>query len=358
MERLEKISQIAKDMGVDAVLLTSEINMQYATMYKGVEGMVVVDAKGNGICFTDSRYIEDASAKITPLGYRVVEPENRYPTPDTVRKYVSDMGYQTVAYEDQRMTVSEFEDYKNILSAELIPLGNRVEKVKEVKEPQEIQWITDAQRIAERALERLIPDIRVGAYEDELCAKIRYYMAMEGSTGFAPGMILVAGATTSMPHGQPSHKQIQEGDFLTIDYGAEVNGYWSDMTRTFAIGHATEKMRRIYQIVSEAQQAGIDAFEVGKTGAEVDAAARNVIINAGFGEYFGHSLGHSLGLEVHETPMASRTYHEKYQEWNITTVEPGIYIPGEFGVRIEDMVYLSPEGKVNLTNFPKELMIL
>lgn len=170
--------------------------------------------------------------------------------------------------------------------------------------------------------------------------------------------MLVSGAKTSMPHGVASHRAIEAGDFVTIDYGANIRGYLSDMTRTFAVGYATEKMREVYEIVLEAQQAGIDAFAAGRTGIEVDWAARSVIEKAGYGPCFGHGLGHSLGLNIHENPRANRTYQGRFVERNVITVEPGIYIPGEFGVRIEDMVYLSPEGKVNLTRFPKELTVL
>lgn len=358
MGRLSKLTGLVKSKGADALLLTSGVNMHYATMYGGIEGMVIVDVSGRGVVFTDSRYIEDAVKKIEPLGYKVIEPEGSYPTPKTIKEYVEKMGYQTIAYENQLMTVAEFGVYQELIAARLIPLDDGVEKLREDKEPEEIEWITQAQRIAERALERLLPEIKVGAYEDELCAKLRYYMAMEGSSGFAPGMPLISGKKTSMPHGQPGHEKIEKGDFVTIDFGAEVNGYNSDMTRTFAVGHATDKMKQVYEIVKEAQQAGIEAFMIGKTGKEVDFAARNVIERAGFGQYFGHGLGHSLGLEIHENPRASRTYEGKFMEGHIITIEPGIYIPGEFGVRIEDMVYLSPKGMVNLTEFPKELMIL
>lgn len=358
MGRLQKLARLAEAKGVDAILLTSEVNMQYATMYGRLEGMVIVDAAGRGTVFTDSRYIEDAVRRIGPLGYEVIEPEGSYPTPGTIRDYAERMQYRTIAYENQRMTVVEFAVYEKLLPAVLIPLDDGAEVLRENKEPEEIEWITQAQRIAERALNRLVPEIRVGAYEDELCAKLRYYMAMEGSSGFAPGMPLISGKKTSMPHGQPGHKKIEKGDFVTIDFGAEVNGYNSDMTRTFAVGFATERMKQVYQIVLEAQAAGIEAFQAGKTGREVDGAARSVIERAGFGSYFGHGLGHSLGLEIHENPRASRTYEGTFREGHVITVEPGIYIPGEFGVRIEDMVYLSPEGKVNLTKFPKELMIL
>lgn len=295
---------------------------------------------------------------MSPLGYQVIEPEGSYPTVQTVADYLRKQHYTRVAFEDCRMTVSELAQYQSVVECTLVPMAEAVESLRQVKEPQEIEWITEAQRIAERALRRLLPEIRVGAYEDELCAKLRYYMACEGSTGFAAGMILVGGATTSMPHGQPTHKPLEAGTFVTIDYGAEYHGYQSDMTRTFALGSYTEKMRQVYDTVLTAQLAGIEAYAAGKTGVEVDHAARSVIEQAGYGAYFGHGLGHSLGLEIHENPRASRTYTGVFERGNVITIEPGIYIPGEFGVRIEDMIWLSPDGKQNLTNFPKELTVL
>ena len=161
-----------------------------------------------------------------------------------------------------------------------------------------------------------------------------------------------------MPHGRPSHKAIEPGDFVTIDMGAVVNGYMSDMTRTFAVGHATDEMRAVYATVLEAQAAGLAAFAEGMRGCDVDKAARDVIEAAGYGAYFGHGLGHSLGLNIHEDPRASRTYTGTFPARSIVTIEPGIYLPGRFGVRIEDMVWLAPDGKENLTHFPKDLTIL
>lgn len=358
MTRLKKLTGLVERLGVDAVLLTSEISLRYATKFKGLEGMVLITAKGEGICFTDSRYIEAVTKQITPAGYQVIEPEGSYPTCETIRDFVLDHDIKALGFEDRTMSVAEYQKYLDILPCKLIPIGDGLEALRRVKEPYEIECIVKAQRIAEDSLTKLLPDIKPGAYEDELASKLRYYMGLGGSEGFAEGMILVCGATTSMPHGQPSHKAISDGDFVTIDFGALVEGYFSDMTRTFGVGHVTQKMKDVYNIVLEAQLAGIDAFECGRTGKEVDAAARDVIAKAGYGKYFGHGLGHSLGLEIHESPRASKTYSGRYQMYDITTIEPGIYIPDEFGVRIEDMIYIDPEGKHNLTNFPKELMIL
>lgn len=357
MNRLEKLTALVQELGLDALLLTHAENMQYATLFPHLEGMVLVLRSGEGVCFTDSRYIEHATRVMTPQGYRVIEPEGSYPTVETIRAFVEEKGIQTLGFEDETMTVASFEAYRAALPCELRPLGGALSRLRQIKEDQEIEWIAQAQAIAEDALWKLLPDIRVGAYEDELAAKLTYLMSLGGSQECCTP-ILVSGANSSMPHGRPTHKAIQAGDFVTIDMGATINGYMSDMTRTFAVGHATDEMRTVYDIVLKAQQAGLDAFAEGMRGCDVDAAARNVIEQAGYGAYFGHGLGHSLGLNIHEDPRASRTYTGIFPARSIVTIEPGIYLPGRFGVRIEDMVWLSPQGKANLTHFPKELMVL
>ncbi len=357
MSRLTKLARLTKELGLDAMLLTHEENMHYATLFPHLEGMVLVMRDGEGVCFTDSRYIENATQVMAPQGYAVVEPEGSYPTVETIRDFVASRGIRALGFEDITMPVSVFESYRAALPCELIPLGDAVLKMRQSKEEEEIACLVKAQRIAEEALQQLLPEIRVGAYEDELAAKLVYLMNLGGSQASVMP-IFVSGAKTSMPHGRPSHKSIEEGDFVTIDMGAIVDGYMSDMTRTFAVGSASEEMRKVYSIVLAAQQAGIDAFAEGMRGCDVDKAARDVIEGAGYGAHFGHGLGHSLGLNIHEDPRASRTYTGVFPARSIVTIEPGIYLPGRFGVRIEDMVWLSPQGKQNLTAFPKELMIL
>lgn len=355
MQRLEKIVNLSKKLELDAILLTSEVNIQYATLYPNLEGIVVVDKNGEGICFTDSRYIEDATEKITKLGYNVIEPEGSYPTVSTIKEHFIKKGYKQIGFEDNRMSVKVFESYKTI---DVIwkPLNGQLEELRESKEQEEVLWIKEAQKIAEKALEKILPEIKIGMYEDELASRLRYYMAKGGSESFCQGMTLVSGKTTSLPHGIPLHKKLESGGLLTIDFGAQYNGYQSDMTRTFALGKISDEMKTVYNIVKEAQMAGIDALAIGKTGKEVDFAARKVIEKAGYGEYFGHGLGHSIGLEVHENPRANKTCESKLKEGTVITIEPGIYLPGKFGVRIEDTLYLSPTGTINLTNFSKELI--
>ena len=357
MERLKKLAAMARANGCDGILITEEENLIYATGLVGLEGMVLVTADQRGWCFTDSRYIEVAEKEVTPWGYQVIQPDVSYP--QCVAQLCAQHGLQSLLFEDQAMTVSTHSRYTAALGeVKLIPAGEAFSETREVKEEVEVERIVAAQRIAEKALDEILPLIRPGAVEREVAAELDYRMARLGSTGVSFPTIFVSGAKSSMPHGKPDNKKIEAGDFVTIDFGAMVGGYHSDMTRTFAVGFATEEMKKVYNTVLEAQLAGIEALNVGVPGNLVDKAARDVIEAAGYGAYFGHGLGHSLGLNIHESPRAAKTYHREFVRGNIVTIEPGIYLPGKFGVRIEDMLYLGEGGKRNLTNFPKELMIL
>lgn len=356
MERLNKLAAMAKKLDCDGVLITEAENLCYATGFVGLEGMVLVTADGKGFCFTDSRYIEAAEKAVAPWGYQVIQPDVSYP--QCVQQLCAEQGLKRLLFEDQDMTVATHARYVAAVSAELIAAGEAFAELREVKEDVEIERIVAAQRIAEQALEEIVPLIRPGAVEREVAAELDYRMARLGSTGVSFQTIFVSGAKSSLPHGTPGEKKIEAGDFVTIDFGAMVGGYHSDMTRTFAVGYATDEMKKVYDTVLRAQLAGIEALEVGVPGSEVDKAARDVIAAAGYGEYFGHGLGHSLGLNIHENPRASKAYPRPFVQGNVITIEPGIYLPGEFGVRIEDMVYLGAEGKRNLTLAPKELRIL
>ena len=357
MERLKKLAAMARANSCDGILITEEENLIYATGLVGLEGMVLVTADERGWCFTDSRYIEVAEKEVSPWGYQVIQPDVSYP--QCVAQLCQQYGLKSLLFEDQVMTVSNHGRYVAALGeTKLIPAGEAFSETREVKEEVEVERIVAAQRIAEKALDEILPLIRPGAVEREVAAELDYRMARLGSTGVSFPTIFVSGAKSSMPHGKPDNKKIEAGDFVTIDFGAMVGGYHSDMTRTFAVGFATEEMKKVYNIVLEAQLAGIEALNVGVPGNLVDKAARDVIEAAGYGPYFGHGLGHSLGLNIHEMPRAAKAFTRPFVQGNIITMEPGIYLPGKFGVRIEDMVYLAADGKRNLTCYPKELQIL
>lgn len=356
MNRLQKLAAMAKARKADGLLILNAENLCYATGFVGLEGMVLVTADGKGLCFTDSRYIEAAEKAVAPMGYQVIDPKEGYPA--VAAQVCRDEKLETLLFEDRSLSVAEFHRYESAVPARLIPVEDGISRLRQVKEEVEVEHIVAAQRIAEQALDALLPLIKPGAVEKELAAELDYRMARFGSTGVSFQTILVSGAKSSMPHGVPGDKKIEAGDFVTIDFGAMAGGYHSDMTRTFAVGYATDEMKTVYNTVLQAQLAGIEAFAPGKIGRDVDEAARKVIRDAGYGEYFGHSLGHSVGLNIHEAPNAAPKSEAAFEIGNVVTMEPGIYIPGKFGVRIEDMVYLSAEGKRNLTRYPKELTIL
>lgn len=226
-----------------------------------------------------------------------------------------------------------------------------------MKTQEQIDCCIAAQRIAERALEETLNDIHVGVTEKHLAALLTFRMLDYGGENMSFEPIVVSGAKSSMPHGVPSDKKIEAGDFVTMDFGCTVEGYCSDMTRTVAVEYATDEMQKVYDTVLQAQAAGIAAAKAGVIGNAVDRAARDVIQQAGYGQYFGHSFGHGIGLDIHETPLASPTYHKPLAAGNIISAEPGIYLPGKFGVRIEDMLCITENGCRNLTNAPKYLTI-
>ena len=358
MTRLEKISAMLRERQLDAVVVTGGDNLVYATAMPGLEGAAVVAADGEGWLFTDSRYIEDATNRVAPMGWHVVMPEVGRPYTACVEQVVRDKGVKSLAFEDLKMTYAEYQKYLAAVSCSLVPVGNAFELLREVKEQEEVDCIEKAQRIAEKALDELYGLIKPGVTEMEMAGELEYRMRKHGSGGVSFSTIFVSGPKSALPHGVPGDRVVQKGDFIVIDFGATYNGYGSDMTRTVAVGEATDEMRKVYATVLEAQKRGIEAFEVGAVGKDVHNAAAAVIEKAGYGQYFGHGLGHSLGLLIHENPRASCMSEDKFKAGNIITMEPGIYLPGRFGVRIEDMLYLSPSGKVNLTKMPKELLIL
>lgn len=255
------------------------------------------------------------------------------------------------------MTCGDYAQWQPALKAEMKPMGTLISDLREVKAAEEVESCVAAQRIAERALAETLNDIHAGVTEKHIASLLTFRMLDYGGEAMSFEPIVVSGAKSSMPHGVPSEKIIEPGDFVTMDFGCTVNGYCSDMTRTVAVEYATEEMEKIYHIVLRAQQAGIAAAKPGVTGASVDRAAREVIAKEGFGPYFGHSFGHGIGLDIHELPLAASSYDKPLAPGNIISAEPGIYLPGKFGVRIEDMLCITQDGCRNLTNAPKQLTI-
>ena len=353
-----EMSKILNDKSVDALLVTGERNIAYVTGFCGLEGLVFFHKNGLGFCYTDSRYIEAAEKSLSEYGFKVSMPEKGKSAFDSVKRICEELSVEKAGFEDEIMTYAEYKKIREKLPCELIGLSSVFTELRSVKTQEETDNIVKAQRIAEKALDQLLSEIKPGMTENMCKARLEYYMSCGGSEGPAFDTIFISGKKTSMPHGTPGEKIIEKGDFVTVDFGAKIKGYRSDMTRTFAIGEASEEMKKVYGIVLEAQLAGVDAAMAGKKGKEIDKAARDVIDKAGYGKYFGHSLGHSVGLDIHERPSASPYSDETIKEGTILTIEPGIYIPDHFGVRIEDMVFIKQGGNNNLTKFEKNLIII
>ena len=357
MNHFDAIRRAMARQGLDGVLLTCRPNRFYATGFQSIgnDGVCLITADA-AFYWTDGRYIEAASAQIQGAEVALTDranPETRLAA-ETVRR----CGIHNLGIDDAYMTVADYRRWQAALGCELLPASALFEKLRAVKDPEELRRMTRAQRIAEGALEEVLNDIRPGVTEQFIAARLTFLMLAAGAENVSFDPIAISGARTSMPHGVPTDKVVEAGDFVTMDFGALCEGYCSDMTRTVAVGHVTDEMALVYDTVLQAQKAGIAAARAGKTGAEVDGAARAVIEDAGYGPQFSHSFGHSLGVEIHESPNASPSNTAPLPAGAVISAEPGIYLAGRFGVRIEDVLVLKEDGCDNLTRAPKGLRIL
>ncbi len=356
MSRFDKIAAKLKDYNIDAMLVTSEPNRLYATGFHSTAGAAVITADGSYF-FTDSRYIEAASKRIT--GGQVMENNRQHPTTALVAEVLAKHGVKRVGYEEDYMTVGEFNGWsKKLADYELVPATALMMELRSVKDQAEIDCLIAAQRIAEKALLETFDFIKAGRTEQEISAYLQYRMLCGGAEKMSFEPIVVSGANSSMPHGVPSAKPVEPGDFITMDFGCCYGGYCSDMTRTVALGHVTEEMDKVYHTVLQAQLAGIATAKAGVTGAAVHEAAAKVIGDAGYGPYFGHGFGHGVGVEIHEQPSAAPSNDKPLPVGAVISAEPGIYIPGKFGVRIEDVVVVRENDCMDLMRAPKQLIIL
>lgn len=354
MNHLKQIAAKLDEYGLDAMLVSSEPGEYYAVGMHG-EGFVIV-AKDECRYFTDSRYIELANQMISGAAITMTGRSKNYRV--LLGQAVTEMGIKKMGFEDCYMTVAQHLVYVEALPCELEPAQDIINDLRAAKDADEIALMVEAQRITDAAFSEIVKFIKPGMTEREVAAKLVYDMMRMGANKVSFDPIVVSGPNGSLPHGIPSDKKIENGEFVTMDFGCMYGGYCSDMTRTVAVGEPTEEMRKVYDTVLQAQLAGIAATKAGIPGKVIDVAARQVIEDAGYGEYFGHSYGHSLGLEIHENPNAS-THEEKCLPVGaVLSAEPGIYLPGRFGVRIEDVTVLTADGCVVLTKSPKELIVL
>lgn len=350
MNKLERLQNLIPS-GADAILVTSETNQYYLTGFNFTDGYVLVTAKQGVLC-TDFRYIEAAKANANKE-FEVREFSGKRSA--WMNGIFAELGIKTLAYEDETLTCAALEALKNAhTKIEFVPLGNVIERMREYKDEAEIANIIAAQRIAEKAFDHIIEYISPERTEIDVALELEFYMRSHGAENVSFKTIAVSGSASSLPHGEPRPCKLEKG-FLTMDYGAIYNGYCSDMTRTVCLGKADDEMKRVYNTVLEAQTAAHKAMALGKKTGDIDKVARDMINAAGYEGCFGHSLGHGVGLFIHEAPYLSTGRETLTSPGHVVTNEPGIYIEGKYGVRIEDMVVFRADGPECITKSPREL---
>lgn len=340
----------------DGILVTNYKNQYYLSGFDFMDGYLLITRKKSYL-LTDFRYIEAARAETHPDLEVVLMDQNFHD--DQIRQIIRDNGVQKLCYEDDTLPCAVKAAYeRGMLSGiDLIPAEGAIGRLRIHKEPSEIANMIAAQRIAEQAFDHILGYITPERTEIEVALELEFFMRSHGAKSTSFDTIAVSGSASSRPHGVPRNVKLEEG-FLTMDYGALYKGYCSDMTRTVCVGKCTDEMRKVYNTVLEAQLTALDAYALGKTGIELDRVARKVIADAGYGEYFGHGLGHGVGMDIHEAPFVNKKGDVPMEVGHVVTCEPGIYLPGKFGVRIEDMVVFTDEGPVDITKCPKDLIVL
>ncbi len=351
--RIAKLRNMIAGSGVNAMLVSRPENRFYLTGFTGTSGAVLITPAG-ACLITDFRYEEQARCQ-SPHCRVVLAQETVL---DTLASVMEQTGAGTLGCEGDYLTQQQFTALGEKFGEGVIPLYGRVEELRRIKDETEIECIFRAADLSDRAFKHVLPLLREGVSEGELALELEFFMRREGAAGVAFPLIVASGPRSAMPHGRASDRRLSAGDMVIMDFGPILDSYCSDMTRTVAVGRADKKMGDVYRIVLEAQLAGIMAVREGVRASEVDGAARAVIEGYGFGKNFGHSTGHGLGLQIHENPRLSSRDETVLKKGMVVTVEPGIYLPGLGGVRIEDTVLVMEKGCRVLNSSPKDRLLV
>ena len=354
MSNIDRIRQAMPEYKCDAMLVTNQINRLFATGFSSSAGALLVSGD-SAWYFVDSRYIEAAKASIKDAD--VVTITNEANIIEKISDILADINTASIGFEDGSLTFASYKKWSEKLDADMVPAQKLLTNLRAVKSRDNLEKMIRAQRLAEKVFGEILPLINTDMTEKDLAAEIIYRSLKNGADDKAFDPIVVSGPKSSRPHGVPGNEKIGKG-FLTIDFGVKLDDWCSDTTRTLCIGKPDDEMVKVYETVLEAQETGIKAMHGGVKGIDVDTAARKVIENAGYGDFFGHGFGHSIGLEVHESPNASQLSEDTLPAGTVITAEPGIYLPGRFGVRIEDVLCITETGTENITKLPKELIVL
>jgi Xaa-Pro aminopeptidase len=351
-DRAARLADKLAEVGADLLVVTSLVNVRYLTGFTGSNAVVLV-GPDTRVFLTDFRYVEQSAAEVDAAFDRQIAPELLDLVPDLLPSTS-----MRLAFEDAHMTVRTHDRLRDLVgdNVELVPGGDLVESLRVVKDPQEIARIGEAAKLADAALRQIMERGLVGRTEVEVATALERAMSDLGAQRPSFDSIVAAGSHGALPHAKPRDVKIEPDQLVVIDWGAELDGYCSDCTRTLATGEPPDSALEAYDLVRTAQLAGVDAVRAGVGGRDADSAAREVIGAAGHAEHFGHGLGHGVGLEIHEAPRLSQRSDSVLASGNVVTVEPGVYVPGEFGVRIEDLVVVTETACTILTSVPKDLI--
>lgn len=355
MLRVNKLIEKMNLSPSSALLVHNPSNMFYLAGYRG-EGLLFISANACAV-ITDSRYTEQARAEASEFDVFTINQTSTHAS--IAFELISSNQISSIFFEDDYLSVQTFEKYKALFKGvSFSPIGNAITDLRQIKDEDEIAKIKAACAITSKAFDYIITQIKEGVTEKELALALEYYMVSNGASALAFNSIVASGENGSLPHAIPGERKIKSGDLITFDFGAKVDGYCSDMTRTVAFGTPSHQLKEIYDTVLKAQEMAEAALAPNCSCKAIDAIARDYIVQKGYGDYFGHGLGHSLGIDIHENPRLSYASTDTTQVNHLLTVEPGIYLPGIGGVRIENTCLVTQEGSIPLTTAPKELIIL
>jgi len=347
---LNRVREALSESGAEALLVTHPANVRYLSGFRAPEDARVLVTHEEAVLVTDGRYVAQAGEE-SRLPVEIFETS-------WTQHLAAKLGGRSLAFEADGVTYALFEELEEKLGAAPHPTRGLVADLRLVKTPAEVDLLRQAARVTDEAFAHILGFLRAGRTEVEVALELGRFMRAAGTEGAGFEIIVASGVRSAMPHGTASSKAIEPGELVTLDFGAKVEGYHADMTRTVAVGALSDAHARLYAAVLRAQEAALVALAPGKTGREVDAAARESLTEAGLGERFSHSLGHGVGLEIHEGPRLSRVSEQVLEPGMSVTIEPGAYIPGDAGVRIEDLAVMTEGSFERLSKSPKDLITL
>ncbi|WP_193064742.1 M24 family metallopeptidase [Oceanobacillus oncorhynchi] len=353
MTKLDRLREKLEENKADAIIIDSPYNRRYLTNFTGTAGTALITSD-KALFITDFRYTEQAAEQAA--AFEIIE--HKQGMIQEIANQIDKLGVKRLAFEKNYTTYSQFETYQNQFSQELIPVEGIVEALRMIKTPDELEIMKKAAKISDDAFAHIQSFIEPGVKEIDISNELEFFMRRQGATSSSFDTIVASGLRSALPHGVASDKKIEEGELVTLDFGALYEGYCSDITRTVAVGEISAALREIYDIVLEANLRGVKGTKAGMSGKEADALTRDYITEKGYGERFGHSTGHAVGMEVHESPGLSTRSEAILEPGMVVTVEPGIYVPGVGGCRIEDDIVITKDGNERLTFAPKELIQL